>query len=159
LDYQKGGAIVPTVKLDDLVRGMKVAVGTAQASIAEGHRGRVERLHQIDQAGQTEQMAWSLVVEPEAGSGQTSALRLPLATLRPYKAPQVTEVTLELEAKVEEAKPPSSGGPGRLRLVVRRRGARLRRGLHKLAIQLRGTQPGEGEIRVDGVRLKSLDRD
>lgn len=145
------------VDFDDFLRGVQLSVAKAQANIAAQNKGRLEHLVQVDENGHTERLDWSLVLDV-AGTkqGEARTIRLPLASMRPMLAPQVTEFALEVQVSVEPKKPRSTDGEERLRLVIHERRGFLRRQLHNLKISLFGPQPGAGIVEVDGKTLKVL---
>ena len=148
---------MPEVDFDDFVRGLQLSVAKAQASIAAQNKGRLERLLQVDGNGRAERLEWSFVLDVAGTTpDEVHALRLPLVSMRPLLAPQVTDFAMEVQVSVEPGKPQSPDGEPRLSLVVHKRRSFLRRRLHNLKIRLFGRQPGAGVVEVDGKTLKQL---
>ena len=147
---------MPTMSLDDFVAGLQASMARAQANIAEGNRGRLERQIELVNEGRAETLTWSLVMDKHEG-GAIRTLRFPLMAMSHPLTPQVTELTLELKAVVETAPAPAAAGrPRRLRFIARRTLKSARQRLHALTVRLVGKQPGIAEISLDGAPLRKL---
>lgn len=152
----------PVREFDGFVRALQSEVGAAQKAVAARHAGIVKRMVEFDSDGTERAVTWSFCLpSASAGGDRPEEIRLPLLSLRHVVLPQVTQVSMEVLAAVEEEKERSSSGPGRLILVIRERPGFLRRTLHRLRIRLTGRQPGRGDVSIDDVAFKRIgdDRD
>ena len=148
---------MPTMSLDDFVAKLQASTAHAQAKIAAGNRGRLERQIELARDGTAETLSWSLVMDENVG-GEVRAIRFPLITMLRPAAAQVTELTFELKAAIEEAPAQTRAGrPRRLRFIARRTFKSARQRIHSLTVRLIGAQPGIAEISVDGALLRTLD--
>jgi hypothetical protein len=141
--------------LDLLVEALQSAMSVAQDRIARRREAELQRRAAEEGAGD------SLRVSLDGpGEARTAPTRWPYLVLRPLVMPEITAMSLEFDAAIEEASagvlPWRRGEPRALTLVIKRRqqeGA-PDRALHRIRISLTGPQPGAAEIAVDGVVFK-----
>jgi Protein of unknown function (DUF2589) len=148
---------VPTIGLDEFVESLRNSMAKARSDLARTNQGRLERLIELARDGRSEALTWSFVIDEAGGGSQARTVRLPLVTLFPLRAVQVTEAQLDFNVALER-RPfyQKKSARSRLRLQLCRPGASLRHRLHQLTVRLTGTEDVTAEILLNGAHFKTV---
>jgi hypothetical protein len=144
--------------LDEFVKRLRNSMAEARSNLARTNQGRLERLIELGRDGRTEALTWSLVIDaPGRDGSQARPVSLPLVTLFPMRAVNVTEAQFDFNV-VLERNPfyQRKSARGRLRLRLCRPGASLRERLHQLTVRLTGAEDITAEISLNGTHFKTL---
>jgi hypothetical protein len=149
---------MPTIGLDEFVETLRNSMAEAQATLERRNQGRLERMIELARDGRTEALTWSFVIDSSSGSSSDMrTVRLPLMTMFPPMAVQVTETKLDMNVAVERVPvPQKDNSRGRFRFRICRRTASLRSRLHQLTVHLTGAPDVAAEISLDGAHLKTV---
>jgi hypothetical protein len=166
---------MPIKTFDSLLNALSSSVTEAQRRLSERHQGQLRRLYS-DESGQS--LTWTFYVPSEEDDSHYRPIELPLVSLRSSRELTISELSIELNCRVENASakdlrqlqlhPQTANETPEekereiedhpLTLLVRSAREALSKYLARIQIHLL-TSTSQGRVLVDNQELKRFDLD